>query len=359
MPLLSETDPQLRLHAALALSRAGGPKAREALFAKLATSEETDRAAVLTALGGVLSRVPTPEAIKRLDHELELSAGADRDALLVAMARAKSPDAMAPLARLAKSEFAEDRRAVAALLPARTNAESADRRGAVPPAADPATLGTTLLADTDATVRAQAAWSMGTIGDASSAPALLKLAQAGDMDTSIDATAALARIAARSAKQQAATWLCPLLDHGHPYVRANALMGLALSQARCADGTKERRLLLFDDADVVRAAAARAVGRTDPEDVRALESCSANDRSGAVARKCRTPFHVPAKTAPLLVYVVAEDGIIPIPKSAYAIAIADGLIHVGTADRRGAVFDPVTPAGDVSLDRPSAARANK
>ena len=301
---------------------------------------------MLTALGGVLSRVPTSEAIKRLDHELELSAGADRDALLVAMARAKSPDAMAPLVRLSKSEFAEDRRAVAALLPARTNAEAT-------------TLGATLLADTDATVRAQAAWSMGSIGDASTAPALLKLAQAGDMDTSIDATAALARIAARSAKQQAATWLCPLLDHAHPYVRANALVGLALSQARCADGTKERRLLLFDDADVVRGAAARTVGRTDPEDVRALEACGANDRSGGVARKCRTPFHPAAKTAPLLVYVVAEDGVIPIPKSAYAIAIADGLIHVGTADRRGAVFDPVTPSGEVSLDRPSAARANK
>ncbi|HEY2369811.1 MAG TPA: HEAT repeat domain-containing protein, partial [Polyangiaceae bacterium] len=313
---------------------------------KLATSEETDRAAVLTALGGVLSRVPTPQAIKRLDHELELSAGADRDALLVAMARAKSPDAMPPLARLSKSEFAEDRRAVAALLPARTHAEAS-------------TLATTLLADTDATVRAQAAWSMGTIGDASAAPALSKLAQAGDMDTSIDATAALARIAARSAKQQAATWLCPLLDHAHPYVRANALVGLALSQARCGDGTKERRLLLFDDADVVRGAAARAVGRTDPEDVRALESCAGSDRSGTVARKCRTAFHPPASTAPLLVYVVAEDGVIPIPKSAYAIVLADGLIHVGTADRRGAVFDPVTPAGEVSLDRPSAARANK
>jgi HEAT repeat protein len=343
VPLLSETDPQLRLHAALALSRAGAAKAREALFAKLATSEETDRAAVLTALGGVLARVPTPDAIKRLDHELELSAGADRDALLVAMARAKSPDAMAPLVRLSKSEFPEDRRAVAALLPAR-------------PAAEASTLATTLLADTDASVRAQAAWSMGSIGDASAAPALLKLAQTGDMDTSIDATAALARIAARSAKAQASTWLCPLLEHAHPYVRANALVGLALSQARCADGTKERRLLLFDDADVVRGAAARTVSRTEAEDVRALEACAANDRAGTVARKCRTPFHPPPETAPLLVYVVAEDGVIPIPKSAYAIALADGLVHVGTADRRGAVFDPVTPAGEVALDRPSAAR---
>ncbi len=347
VPLLSDVDSGLRLHAALALSRAGGAKARDGLFAKLATSEETDRAAVLTALGGVLSRVPTAEAIKRLDHELELSAGADRDALLVAMARAKSPDAMPALARAAKSEFAEDRRAIATLLPARSVAESAP-------------LAAALVADADASVRAQAAWSLGSIGDASSAPTLLKLAQSGDMDSSIDATAAIARIAARAHdKDHAAQWLCPLLDHAHPYVRANALTGLALSSARCQDGAKERRMLLFDDADVVRSAASRAVGRTDPEDVRALEACAANDRSGAVARRCRTPFHAPKTSDPLLVYVVAEDGSLPIAKSAYAIVLADGLVHVGTADRRGGVFDPMTPAGEVSLERPSATRAAK
>ncbi len=345
VPLLTDTDAGLRLHAALALSRAGGAKARDALFAKLATSEETDRAAVLTALGGVLSRVPTAEAIKRLEHELELSAGADRDALLVAMARAKTPEAMPALARAAKSEFAEDRRAIATLLPARSVSEAAP-------------IATTLLADSDASVRAQAAWSLGSMGDASSAPALLKLAQSGDMDSSIDATAALARIAARAHdKDHAAQWLCPLLDHTHPYVRANALTGLGLAGARCQDGTKERRMLLFDDADVVRAAASRAVGRTDPEDIRALEACAANDRAGAVARRCRAPFHPPRASDPLLVYVIAEDGSLPVPKSAYAISLADGLVHVGTSDRRGGVFDPVTPAGEVALDRTSAARA--
>jgi hypothetical protein len=34
--------------------------------------------------------------------------------------------------------------------------------------------------------------------------------------------------------------------------------------------------------------------------------------------------------------------------------LADGTLHAGTTDRRGAVFDPVAPEGDVTLRRPSA-----
>ena len=346
VPLLSEDDAQLRLHAALALSRAGGAKSREALLGKLAASEEMDRSAVLTALAGVLARVPTPAAVQRLDHELELSAGADRDALLVAMARAKTADAAPPLARAAKSEFAEDRRAVATLLAARDAAEGLP-------------LATTLLADENGSVRAQAAWSLGTLGGLANAPALRKLAQAGDMDTSIDATAALGRIAARAhAKAQAAEWLCPLLDASHPYVRANALAGLALAQARCADGgARERRLLLGDASDVVRGGAARALraAAPSPDDLRALEACGSQDRSGAVAHLCRAASVANAATSPLLVYVVADDAALPVPRSAYALVLPDGFVHVGTSDRRGAVFDPVTPDGELSLERPSAA----
>lgn len=346
VPLLSDQDAQLRLHAALALSRAGGAKAREALLGKLAASEETDRSAVLTALAGVLSRVPAPAAVQRLNHELELSAGANRDALLVAMARAKTADAAPPLARAAKSEFAEDRRAVATLLPARGVAE------ALP-------LATALLADENGSVRAQAAWSLGTLGGLANATALRKLAQGGDMDTSIDATAALGRIAARAhAKAQAAEWLCPLLDASHPYVRANALAGLALAQARCADTARERRLLLGDASDVVRADAARALraaGGAGPDELRALEACSAQDRSGAVAHLCRVASAPNAATSPLLVYVVADDAALPVARSAYAVVLPDGFVHVGTSDRRGAVFDPVTPDGELSLARPSAA----
>jgi hypothetical protein len=140
-------------------------------------------------------------------------------------------------------------------------------------------------------------------------------------------------------------------------VRANALAGLALAGARCQDGSKERRLLLDDDNETVRSAASRAVGRShDPEDARALEACASTDRSGAVARRCRSTQTVEGAPQPLLVYVVADEGTVPVPKSAYAIVLGDGLIHVGTTDRRGGVFDPVTPAGEVALERPSASR---
>lgn len=352
VPLLADTDSGLRLHAAIALSRAGGAKASGALFDQLGASDETDRAAILTALAGILSRNATDASMHRLEHELDLSAGADRDALLVAMGRAKNALAMTSLLRASKSEFVEDRRTVATVLPARAPADAAP-------------LASALLADADASVRAQAAWALGSFGDASVAPALVKLAQSGDMDSSIDATAALGRVAARAgaqSKADAAAWLCPFVENAHPYVRTNALAGLALSGARCGDGAKERRLLLDDDNDVVRYAAARAIRKStatvlDPEDARALDTCATGDRSGNVARACHAPLtERAASSAPLLVYVVAEDGTTPVAKSAYAIVLSSGLVHVGTTDRRGAVFDPVTPAGDVTLDRPSATR---
>ncbi|MBV9949889.1 MAG: hypothetical protein JOZ69_23810, partial [Myxococcales bacterium] len=58
---------------------------------------------------------------------------------------------------------------------------------------------------------------------------------------------------------------------------------------------------------------------------------------------------------PVLVYVVA-GGATPAPGGAYALLLADGLIHSGTSDRRGAVFDPSAPEGEVTL-RPASALA--
>jgi hypothetical protein len=33
--------------------------------------------------------------------------------------------------------------------------------------------------------------------------------------------------------------------------------------------------------------------------------------------------------------------------------LADGLVRAGNTDRRGAVFDPAAPEGDVTLRRPA------
>jgi hypothetical protein len=153
--------------------------------------------------------------------------------------------------------------------------------------------------------------------------------------------------------------LCPHELDPRPFVRANVLAALAANAARCADGALERRLLA-EDTDAVRAAAALAVStaHASVEDARALERCASTDRSGAVSRRCRERqgrATVPSlsHTHAVDVYVVGDAPEAPKPRAAYAIELPDGLVHVGTADRRGAVFDPIVPEGDLSLRRPA------
>jgi hypothetical protein len=43
----------------------------------------------------------------------------------------------------------------------------------------------------------------------------------------------------------------------------------------------------------------------------------------------------------------------PRPDGSYAMVFADGTVRAGTTDRRGAVFEPLAPEGDVALRRPS------
>jgi len=149
--------------------------------------------------------------------------------------------------------------------------------------------------------------------------------------------------------------LCPLTASAVPYVRANALAGLALATARCDDGFRERALLAGDPSPDVRAAAALLLSHsTIVEDVRALQRCARGDSSIAVARRCRGPAAAPHSTHSVLVYVLAEAAASPRPGSAYALLLADGTLRVGTTDRRAAVFEPTAPEGDVALRKPTA-----
>jgi hypothetical protein len=218
-------------------------------------------------------------------------------------------------------------------------------------------------------VRAQAAWSLGTIGDATDLAALGQVARASDFDAAADAAAAIGRILARRTSTMAAAHaadardaaarsgeaLCPFVDQARVYMRANALAGLALSGARCGDGSREARALAEDPSDDVRAAAARALAsHADEREQRALGRCARGDASGAVALLCRATPPAPARTHPVLVYVIPEGAETPVPGASYALLLADGMVRSGTADRRGAAFDPAAPEGDVSLRTPSA-----
>jgi HEAT repeat protein len=340
---LRSVDPGLRLHAAVALSEVGMARARDALLHDLDDGDEIDRAALLTALGGVLSRAATPEAVTRLGASLGLAAGSERDAIIEAIGRASIASGSQWLGQIAQSREPSDRRMAAVLCAAHP--------------ADPAALAVarSLIADLDEETRAEAAWTLGTIGDASDVARLEALARGRAIDAATDATAAAGRLCGRLRTPGAASQaLCPLLADTRPFVRANALAGLAIAGGRCGDGASERSLLADDPSEDVRAAAALAVGNSGaPADARALARCTVNDPSGRVAARCRTRWSKPARAHAALVYVVPEGSEAPRAGAPYTLLFSDGTLRAGTTDRRGATFDPVAPEGEITLRKPT------
>lgn len=350
--LLADVDPAVRLHAAVALGASGGLQARRALLAKLEGGEELDRFALFAALGGVLDRHPDDAAARRVFRELGIAAGPERDAVIIAAGRARVPSIVAALGATAKSPDIDDRRSVASVLAAHTGSPQA------------VALLRSLTADGDATVRAEAAFALGSVGDLALVPELAALVRGGDADVATNAAGAIARIARRTASPSAgpspvAGAVCPMLSDGRPTVRANALAALAAVKRRCADGRVERKLLAEDASDLVRAGAARALTSAPiPEDRPVLDRCSAADRSAEVARLCRprvanaaTPSGA-RRTQAVTVFVVGESAsAVAKPRAPFLLEYEDGVLRAGVADRRGASFDPAAPTGDVVLRR--------
>ncbi len=339
--LLQSTDPTIRLHAATALSNSGGPRALAALLAELGSDAETDRATLLTALGGILARIPNTEAIESLAATLVLSVGAERDALIEAIGRAPSTSAVRVLELSARSQEPFDRRAAASMLAAHR--------------VDPRALeiARSLLNDSDESVRGQATWSLGTLGDASDLTRLDSLARGSDLEVAVDAVAAIGRIVVREhATASALQSLCPIVAHGSAFARVNALAGLSNARARCP-GSLERRQLADDPSEEVRAAAARALATEastgDADAIRALDHCTRNDISVSVATRCATRAPEPNEAGPVLVYVVPEGSNEPRPDAFYGVLWTDGMLRLGRADRRGAFFEPAAPKGTARL----------
>ncbi len=344
VPLLGDRDPAVRLRAAVALASSGGLRARSALVAKLAGGEELDRYAVLTALGGVLERHPDAGVASRLLEQLAFAAGPERDAVIEAASRAKLPVVTSALAKLAESGDADDRRAAVTALGGHP-ASDAVRKAAT--------------SDADASVRAQAAYALGEIGDASALGALTALARGGDTDVATNAAAGIARLAMVPGRVQAPSLVaaaCPMLADGRATGLANALAALAAARARGADGKPERALLASDTSDLVRANAARVLASgTAPEDRAALDRCASTDRSSEVARVCRPrPAGPPSplRTRAVTAYVFGETATAPRPRAPYLVEMEGGVLRAGIADRRGALFDPAAPASELALRRP-------
>jgi HEAT repeat protein len=356
VPLLADVDPAVRLHAAVALGASGGPNARRILLTKLDGGEELDRFVLFAALGGILERHPEEAGARRVFAELAVAAGPERDAVIGAAGRARVPGVVQALATTATSPDVDDRRSAVSALAAHAGSPQA------------IALARSLTADGDPTVRAEAAFVLGSIGDLSLLPVLAGLARGGETDVATNAAGAIARIARRTASSPTtapaasaspvAEAVCPMLGDGRPTVRANALAALAAARRRCSDGRLERKLLAEDASDLVRGGAARAlVASTLPEDHAVLDRCSAADRSAEIARLCRpriaSPASPPRRTHAVTIFVVGESGARAAkPRAPFLLEYEDGVLRAGVADRRGATFDPVAPEGQVVLRRP-------
>jgi HEAT repeat protein len=346
---LDDDSSVLRLAAAVALSRVAGPKAAPELLRRLAVSAEQDRGALGIALSGALARSSDPRLAERARESIATAPDIARDALIEGLGRMKGPEAGKALRSLGQGSI-DDRRKAAEALAGHPEQEDALRA---------------LAGDADPGVRANAVWSLGAVGTKPSAAQVVTLLRDPDIAVAGNAAAALGRIAARAGDAALATdALCKALDETRSYVRANALEGLSLAGATCP-APVVLGLLSRDPSEAVRLAAADYLARTlvragasaSEADKRALLRCASEDRNASVATRCAFPLAAPAKTSSpedIAVYIVPDGRSAPEPRAPFTLVRADGLLRLGLADRRGAIFEMAAPPGLLRLGVPAA-----
>jgi hypothetical protein len=217
-----------------------------------------------------------------------------------------------------------------------------------------------MLGDADPSVRANAVWSLGAVGKRDALVSLVKLLADPDVAVAGNAAAALGRIARReSAGADIRSALCSALTDGRSYVRANALTSLGLAGQKCDAGLVQG-LLQRDRSEAVRAAAADHIwmvfAGTNPIPEtfrRLLARCASEDRSARVALQCTRPSERVNGTEDVLVFVAPAWANEPQSRAPYAFVRGDGLIRMGMADRRGALFEFGAPKGVIRLAVPA------
>lgn len=351
--LLALADPHapVRFEAAHSIRRAGNSEMLSALFERLDTAAAQDRQAVALALAGPLSRLSAAQGghwVKRLLKAISVSSDAAADALVEALSVVPGPAADAALAKLRRD-------------PARRSKVAEVLSGRADLAANQASLVaelSTLLSDPSPNVRANAAWSLGQVGDSSVAPALRDAVGDSDVAVQVNALGALGRLQLGEAS---AELFCSMLDHPHPYARANALVALRLGKQRCAEQS-ELSVLERDASPVVRARAAaliRAVPSSEPDaDSAALRRCARVDIDGGVAAACLTDVDLAPsgseRRTGVAIYVVPAGYHEARAGAPFALVEPDKLLRLGVADRRGAVFHTTDVPSELSLAIPAA-----
>ena len=330
----------VRYAAALALRRVGSRASLEPLLERYETASLLERELLAVALAGPLGDEAPDAAIAAVTAQVPASLGPASDALIEALAHVPGErgtraleSSLAALDRAGRAKLAE------AL--------------AVRPEARPALAA--LLADTDAHVRANAAWALASAGSAAQLELLVAALRDVDVNGASNAAAAIASIAARE-QVDASAPLCAALQDERAYVLANALSGLRIAHASCSSSQAAVWLLEQHRSEEVRIAAARLlrehwVGAAPG----ALARCAAKDPSGRVAVECtgraRGPLEPPVHDVTVLVVGTGEAE--PSPEAPFSLVRADGLIRSGLSDRRGAVWEGAAPRGPLRLTVPA------
>jgi HEAT repeat protein len=328
----------VRLAAALALRRMASPRVLPVLLDRLERAAGQDRLALGIALPGA-SRARDPKGLSRLLGLFARSRESERDALLEAIA--EMPGSEDAVRRLAGEPEPADRRKLAEALAGRPSGQK---------------VLALLTRDKDPLVRATAAWSLGSGAGRAEAGELARLFVDADVRVVANAAVALGRVAGKAGLDPAPA-LCELVGHRRAVVRAAALNGLRLAQKTCTEAAVVR-LLDVDPSPRVRLAAAALLASAAPSKVAlsALERCAADDESGDVAARCAERPSLPAGApAPVLVFVVPAGADAPLANAPFALRLADGSERLGSADRRGAVYERAAPQGALELGVPPAA----
>lgn len=333
---LDAEEMRVKRAAALSIRRAQSAELLAPLLTRLSRAGQSERALIYLALPGPLSRSRDDALVKRAVQLLDATRGSERDELLEALAASSLPAARAALTRLAKSADFGDRAKVAELLAGQPDVGVLAR----------------LLQDSDTRVRSNAAWSLGFVAASDGALARAALERAlKDQETAVvgNAASSLGRLS-RGQPKAAVSALCGgLLRDARASVREQALRGLGLARARCADGYVST-LLASDARANVRRAAAELLLLLGPEGAerRLLARCQDSDTHALVAEACAGPAR-PAVTElePITVLIVQSGGGDPTPGAPFALLWTDGSLRLGSADRRGGVFEPRAPHGAV------------
>jgi HEAT repeat protein len=343
---LNDASAEVRLSAARSLALATRPETTTLLLARLLDAAEQDRGALGIALSGALSRATDPAVAARAHAAIATAPEAARDALIEGLGRMPGRaalEALLPLLPLQSPSNTDDRRKLAEALGGHPEAASSLRA---------------LAADPDPGVRANAAWSLGTVGGPDAAALVAGLLRDPDFAVAGNAAAALGRIAVRAKTPAlAAPSLCPALLDGRSYVRANAVTALAAAKVSCPDAGAILHLLSRDPSDAVRlAAASYLLGRAplpSSAEARALRRCESEDRSPEVSTRCATPTPPPQGAEDVTLFIVPDGGSTPAPRAPFALVRTDGYLRLGLADRRGAVFEAALPRGILRLAVPA------